>query len=83
MTKDGPSLSITQKSCFIASIGLNFVGTIEVGKNVCSIRSKSRVSKLFVSDGGGALGGAVHACGVTREGVAVLGSTMVEGGISP
>jgi len=62
-------------------MGLNFIDVVGVGKNACSIRSKSRLSKLFVADGRGVLRGVVRACGVTQEGAAAVGSTMVEGGI--
>ncbi len=41
----------------MALIGLNLLGAMGVGKNVQNVRSKSRVTKLFVACGAGALGG--------------------------
>jgi len=64
----------------MARIGLNFVGAVGVGKKARIVRSKSRVTKLFVTKGRGVLGDAVRTCGMTWEGVAAVGSAMVEGG---
>jgi len=44
----------------MALIGLNLLGAMGVGKNVRNVRSKSRVTKLFVACGAGALGGSVR-----------------------
>ncbi len=71
-TKDGLSLSIAQKSCFIATIGLNFAGAIGVGKNMQNTR-------LRVA---GVLEEAVRAMLLAREGLVAVGAAMVERGES-
>jgi len=40
---------IVLNSCCIALIGLNFIGAVGVGKKACNVRSKTRVTKLFVT----------------------------------
>jgi len=79
-TKDGSSLSITRRSEFIAGIGLNFMGALGAGKNARSVSSRSRVTRIFSLNGGGALEGGVRTCSVTREGAAASGTAMVERG---
>ncbi len=79
ITEDGSSLIIAWKSCFIAVTGLNFIGAIGVGKNACSVISKSLLTKLFVACCAGALDGAVYTCCGMWEGAVALGSAMVEG----
>jgi len=59
-TKDDLSLSIAQQSCFIAMIGLNFAGAIGDGKNAQNTRSKSRITKFFVTGVAGVLEEAVR-----------------------
>jgi len=48
-TKDDLSLSIVQNSCFIALIGLNFIGVVGIGKNAWNVRLRLRITKLFVT----------------------------------
>jgi len=69
-----------RNSCLIAFIGLNFIGAVGVGKNARNMRSKSRVTKLFVASGAGALGEAVLACVGAREGAAASEAAMGERG---
>ena len=76
-TKDGSSLSIVRKSCLIAVIGLNFVGTVGVGEKARSMRSKSRLTKLFVTGLAGGVEGVVCTWLLTWEGAAAAGCTMV------
>jgi len=60
-TKDGLSLSITRKSCVMATTGFNLAGAVGVGKNVHNTRSNSRVTRFFVTGIAGASEEAVHA----------------------
>jgi len=51
-------------------------------KNARIVRSKSRVTKLFITSRAGVLVGAVHVGGLSLEGAAAVGGAMVKGGIS-
>jgi len=61
-------------------MGLNFVGAVGEGKKARNVRSKSHVSKLFVTVDAGSVEEALRACCVTRGGSAAAGCAMVEGG---
>jgi len=60
-TKDGSSLSMTRKSCVMATTGLNLAGAVGVGKNARNTRSYSLVTKFFVTGVAGASAEAVRA----------------------
>ena len=50
---------MVRRSWYIALVGLNFVGAVGAGKKARIVRSKSRVTKLFVTGRAGVLGGAL------------------------
>jgi len=79
-TKDGLSLIIMRKSQVIAWIGLNFVLAIGGGKYARIVRSKSRVTKFFVTWGAGVSEVEVRACELVRERSAAAVTAMVEWG---
>jgi len=61
-------------------IGLNFVGAIGVGKRACNVRSKSHVTKLFVTIDAGGVEDALRTCCMLCGGPAVMWCAMVERG---
>ena len=79
-TKDGSSLIMIRRRCCIALVGLNFAGAVGTGKKARITRSKSLVTKLFVTGGALVSVGVVCAVGIAREGVAAAGAAMVERG---
>jgi len=55
--------------------------SIGVGKKVHNMRSKSRVTKLFVTIGAGGVEEVVCACWLMCGGSVTMGCAMVEGGL--
>jgi len=64
----------------MALVGLNLASAVGTGKKAHIMRSKSCVTKLFVTDCALVSVGVVHAVGLVQEGVAAAEAAMVKRG---